>query len=199
LGVSRKIAENRASLYCAIFHLLRDLFAVCAIPCFNCAIVVAQQSGGSMPKRLRKEDLASVVDVVRQSTDGARRSDIAKVLKEVPQRTLQYWLKGLVEDGRLTQEGKGPAARYRLPGTAEEQEGTTAPQARLEDEKSEEAQIPLSAESAKMREYLRQPSGARKAAGYNRQLLDGYRPNTGYGNDSVQNGPFGLMRMRQRV
>jgi hypothetical protein len=40
-----------------------------------------------MPKRLREEDLASVVDVVRQNTDGARRSDIAKALKEVPQRT----------------------------------------------------------------------------------------------------------------
>ena len=31
-----------------------------------------------MPKRLRAEDLASVVDVVRQNTDGSRRSDIAK-------------------------------------------------------------------------------------------------------------------------
>jgi len=70
-----------------------------------------------MPRRLREEDLASVVDIVRQSADGARRSDIAKALKEVPQRTLQYWLKSLVEDRRLTQEGKGPdlALRIRIP------------------------------------------------------------------------------------
>ena len=132
-----------------------------------------------MPKRLREEDLASVVDVVRQSADGARRGDIAKALKAVPQRTLQYWLKSLVEDGRLTQEGKGPAARYRLPRAAEEeQKETKARQATPGEEKPEEAVVPLSAESEKIREYLRQPSAARKAVGYNRQFLDGYRPNT---------------------
>jgi DNA-binding HxlR family transcriptional regulator len=96
-----------------------------------------------MPKRLREEDLASVVDVVRQSTDGARRSDIAKALKEVPQRTLQYWLKGLVEDGRLTRRGKGPAARYRLPGAVEEEKETAARQAGSEEKKLEEARVPL--------------------------------------------------------
>ena len=133
-----------------------------------------------MPKRLREEELASIVDVVRQSPDGARRSDIAKVLKEVPQRTLQYWLKSLVEDGRLTQQGKGPAARYLLPSAVEEQKETAARQAGSEEEKPEEARVPLSAESAKIREYLRQPSGARKAVGYNRQFLDGYRPNTSF-------------------
>jgi hypothetical protein len=37
-----------------------------------------------------------------------------RALRHVPQRTLQYWLKSLVEDGRLTQEGKGPAAQYLL-------------------------------------------------------------------------------------
>jgi len=133
-----------------------------------------------MPKRLHQEDLASVVDAVRQSADGARRSDIAKALKETPQRTLQYWLKGLVEEGRLMQQGKGPAARYRLPGVREEQKETAAPQAGQEEDKPEEVRIPLSAEGAKIREYLRQPTGARKAVGYNRQFLDGYRPNTSF-------------------
>ena len=132
-----------------------------------------------MPKRLRGEDLALVVDVVRQSTDGARRSDIAKALRAVPQRTLQYWLKSLVEDGRLSQEGKGPAARYRLPRAAEEgQKETKARPTTPGEETLEEAKVPLSAESEKIREYLRQPSAARKAVGYNRQFLDGYRPNT---------------------
>jgi DNA-binding transcriptional ArsR family regulator len=133
-----------------------------------------------MPKRIRKEDLALVVDVVRQRTEGARRSEIAEALKDVPQRTLQYWLKSLVKDGRLTQEGKGPAARYRLPAAAEEQKETVARQVAAGEEKPEEAVVPLSAESVKIREYLRQPSGARKAVGYNRQFLDGYRPNTSF-------------------
>jgi Fic family protein/transposase-like protein len=131
-----------------------------------------------MARPPRTDDLASVVDIVRQSADGARRSDIAKAFNHVPQRTLQYWLKGLVEDGRLTQEGKGPAARYRLPRAVVPQKETAARPTGAEAEKSEEAEIPLSAESEKIREYLHQPSGGRKAVGYNRQFLDNYRPNT---------------------
>ena len=133
-----------------------------------------------MPQRLREKDLALIVDLVRPRPDGARRSDIAEALKGVPQRTLQYWLKNLVEQGRLAQEGKGPAARYRLPALTEEQKETPARQVRAEKEKPEEALVPLSAESEKIREYLRQPSGARKAVGYNRQFLDGYRPNASF-------------------
>ena len=36
-----------------------------------------------------EEDLAAVVDFVRQSTSGARSGEIAAALKGVPQRTLQ--------------------------------------------------------------------------------------------------------------
>ena len=133
-----------------------------------------------MPQRLREKDLALIVDLVRPRPDGARRSDIAEALKGVPQRTLQYWLKNLVEQGRLAQEGKGPAARYRLPALTEEQKETPARQVRAEKEQPEEALVPLSAESEKIREYLRQPSGARKAVDYNRQFLDGYRPNASF-------------------
>ena len=70
------------------------------------------------------EDLAAVVDFVRQSANGARSGEIAEALKEIPQRTLQRWLKSLVESGRLVQVGKGPAARYRLPVITEEQKET---------------------------------------------------------------------------
>jgi len=124
------------------------------------------------------EDLAAVVDFVRQSANGARSGEIAQALKEIPQRTLQRWLKSLVESGRLVQEGKGPAARYRFQSAVKEQKKTAAHQARPEEEKREEVVTPLSAESAKIRDYLRQPLRARKAAGYDRKFLDGYRPNT---------------------
>jgi hypothetical protein len=63
-----------------------------------------------MPKRLNKGVLASIIDIGRR-TDGPPTIDFAKVLKDVPQRTLQYWLKSLVADGRLVREGKGPAWR----------------------------------------------------------------------------------------
>jgi Fic family protein len=126
------------------------------------------------------EDLAAVVDFVRQSANGARSGEIAEALKEIPQRTLQRWLKSLVESGRLVQVGKGPAARYRFPGVVEEQKETQAQQASARQEKPEEAVVPLSGESERIREHLRQPSAARKAVGYNRQFLDGYRPNTSF-------------------
>jgi len=110
------VGADRATMPKSRKFMLRDMVDNCAILCFNCAIGNrANKEGRIMPKRLREEDLASIVDVVRQSPDGARRSDIAKALKDVPQRTLQYWLKNLVGEGRLAQEGKGPAAKYRLP------------------------------------------------------------------------------------
>lgn len=126
------------------------------------------------------ENLAAVVDFVRQSADGAQSGQIADALKEIPQRTLQRWLKRLVEEGKLTQDGKGRAARYRLPKALKETEAALGRQAQPEQAKSEEEVVPLCAESKKIREYLRQPSSARKAVGYNRQFLDGYRPNTSF-------------------
>jgi hypothetical protein len=131
-----------------------------------------------MARPLQPEDLASVVDIVRRNADGARRSDLASALNNVPQRTLQYWLKSLVEGGQLMQEGKGRATRYRLPRAVEHQKEVAAPHTGVEDEKSAEAEIPLSTESEQIREYLQQSSGARKATGYNRPFLDDYRPNT---------------------
>jgi Fic family protein/DNA-binding transcriptional ArsR family regulator len=126
------------------------------------------------------ENLAAVVDCVRQSADGAQSGEIAEALKEIPQRTLQRWLKRLVEEGRLTQEGQGRGARYLFPKALEEHKETSARQAQLEQEKPEEAVVPLSAESEKIREYLRRPSATRKAVGYNRQFLDSYRPNASF-------------------
>jgi Fic family protein len=134
-----------------------------------------------VPKRLQEEDLNSVVDVVRQSTYGARVSEIVAALKDkAPRRTLQYWLKSLVGEGRLVKEGERGGARYRLPTAVEDQKETAARKGAPGEEKPEETVVPFSAESEKIRKYLRQPSGARKAVGYNRQFLDGYHPNTSF-------------------
>ncbi len=127
-----------------------------------------------------EENLAAVVDFVRQRADGAQSGQIAEALQGIPQRTLQRWLKRLVEQGKLTQDGKGRAARYRLSKALEGPEAVPRRQAQSEQAKSEEAVVPLSAESEKIRKYLRQPSSARKAVGYNRQFLDSYRPNTSF-------------------
>jgi hypothetical protein len=130
------------------------------------------------PVKDKAEDLAVVVDLVRQSAKGMRSREIAKALKRVPQRTLQRWINALVKEGQLIQEGKGPAARYRIPSPEiEDQKGLDA-QVTPDGEKPEEPVVPLSAESEKIRDYVRQPVAARKSVGYDRQFLDRYRPNT---------------------
>ena len=129
-----------------------------------------------MARPIQEDNLNSVIEIVRRVPGGARRSEIAKALKDVPQRTLQYWLKALVDNGRLNKEGKGPATRYRLPDAIEESGVTTAHQ--QDEEKPDEVVIPLSTESKEIRGYLQQSSAARKAVGYRREFLDGYRPNT---------------------
>jgi DNA-binding transcriptional ArsR family regulator len=159
--------------------------AIDAILCFNWrdTEIAPIRRGQKVAKRRAEdivEDLAAVVDFVRESADGAQSGEIAAVLKKMPQRTLQRRLKTLVEEGRLTQEGKGRAARYRVPAAAEKREEPAAGQVRPQEEKPDEAVVPLSAESAKIRAYLQKPSAARKAAGYNREFLDSYRPNVSF-------------------
>ncbi len=126
----------------------------------------------------REDELVSIIDIVRKSLTGARRSDIEGVLPGVPQRTLQFWLRSLVRDGRLIQEGRGPAARYRIATPVEGEPKATKGRPALEEEKLAEVEIPVSDKSKQTREYLRQPVEARKHVGYNRQFLDSYRPNT---------------------
>jgi len=130
--------------------------------------------------RLWEEALDLIESSLRKRTDGARRSEIADGLKGIPQRTLQYRLKNLEEQGRVIREGKGPATRYRLPGATRDQKATAARQASSAEEKQEKAQVPFSAESRKIRDYLQRPLGSRKAVGYNRQFLYSYRPNRSF-------------------
>ncbi|HEY6490884.1 MAG TPA: hypothetical protein VIY99_17285, partial [Terracidiphilus sp.] len=61
-----------------------------------------------MPKQRpeREDELVSIIEIVRKSPTGARRSEIERGLEGVPQRTLQFWLKSLVDDGHLIQEGR---------------------------------------------------------------------------------------------
>ena len=92
--------RNRAILMAQPLYMAQYPCVIGAISCFNGAISAnrAIKKGVIMAKRRVKdiaEDLAAVVDFVRQSPDGARSSEIAKALKEVPQRTLQRWLKSL--------------------------------------------------------------------------------------------------------
>ena len=119
-----------------------------------------------MARRISEEDLEAIVGVVRQH-EGATAQQIARTLgTDIPLRTLQYRLKQLVTAGRLTQEGGGRSAKYRMP--AVEAVGVAAGAAQVEGRG--EAVLPLSKAGLEIQKYVRRPPEARKPVGYNREI-----------------------------
>ena len=126
-----------------------------------------------MPKPRPEQELEAIESIVRQHPDGVGAPEIAAALPaNIPERTLQYRLKLLVDAERLIREGEGRWAKYRLPvvahGRAQVNRDLTP---------SPVVTPPLSRGALEIREYLRQPVTARKPVGYNRNFLDSYRPN----------------------
>src|SRR5205823_4888036 len=112
-----------------------------------------------MPKPRPKQELEAIENVVRRHPVGVGAPDIAKALPtEIPERTLQYHLKLLVDTGRLIRGGKGRWAKYRVPERQAEAGGAA---------EAEPTVVPLSKGANEIREYLRQPAAARKPVGYN--------------------------------
>jgi hypothetical protein len=125
-----------------------------------------------MPARIPEESLAAIESAVAQRPEGASFGDIAEALPEgLADRTLQYRLRYLVNNGRLIKEGEGRRwTKYRVP---EPQAAATAPAPAKEGEEA----VPLSPAGIEIRRYLSQSIAARKPVGYDRQFLDSYRPN----------------------
>jgi hypothetical protein len=125
-----------------------------------------------MARQIPEVELISILDAVGAHPEGAGLSEIVNALKPKPAlRTLQYRLRYLLNAGRITKDGQGRGAKYRLAAKpAEKAALVSAP------EKEEEA-IPLSRASQEIRRYLRQPLTARKPVGYRREFLDSYHPN----------------------
>jgi transposase-like protein len=126
-----------------------------------------------MPKRPIQYDLKSVLSIVQQHPNGLPISEIANSFGQTPRRTLQYWVKSLVDTGQLVQEGKGKAARYKQAQVAREYPEPTE----TTTQEPAAPQINLSHESERIRAYLRRPLGDRTPRGYNRQFLEDYRAN----------------------
>jgi hypothetical protein len=100
----------------------------------------------------------------------------SKFEKSASTRSLARIVKRLESRGRIFIKGNGPATRY-LP----------APSVRGEIAFTEaddtmratgEVYVPMSGESGMLREWVRRPITLRRPVGYDRQLLDAYRPNT---------------------
>jgi len=127
-----------------------------------------------MAQAIPPKALSAILEVVKRHPEGASRAEIAKALTPQPRpRTLQFWLKHLVDDGRIIKAGEVRASKYRLPKTEQD----PAPRGPIDSTPQEAPTIPLSKSSTAIRQYLSQPPAARKPAGYNRQFLDSYRPN----------------------
>jgi hypothetical protein len=126
----------------------------------------------------QEENLQAVEQAVRRHPEGATAQQIADALKPAPpRRTLQYRLKYLVDQKRLTVEGERRWVRYRVPRIAEAA-GTAA--GRAEPTAETEALVPLSKPGAEIQDYVRRPPEARNPVGYNRTFLDSYRPNDSF-------------------
>jgi hypothetical protein len=122
--------------------------------------------------RVGEDDIAAIIAAVERYPGGADRETIAKAMpRKLAPRTLQFWLKNLVDDGRLRSEGVKRAVRYHVPTM------TAARASVAETETEAAAVVPVSPVGAAIQQYLGQPVEARKPVGYNREFLDTYRPN----------------------
>ncbi len=93
---------------------------------------------------------------------------------ELPRRTLQRRLALLVEQKRLSAEGRGRGSRYRLP-VASGESHVVLPA--IKGEAHGEVYVPTSAEGEAIKRAVREPMQSRRPVGYNRAFLDAYRPN----------------------
>jgi Fic family protein len=125
-----------------------------------------------MVRRTDEQELEAIAEIVR-AQEGATAREIARA-RGAKLRTAQHRLKQLVSAGRIVQEGKGRAARYRVPVVAKAA-GFAAGSSRAE--AHGEALLPLSKAALAIQKYVRGPIAKRKPVGYAREFLDSYRPN----------------------
>jgi hypothetical protein len=120
-----------------------------------------------MPDRISENDLTSILTAVGRYPEGASLAEIAGALAPAPkERTLQYRLRSLVDQGRLIKQGLGSrSSKYRVPSPVP----TEAP--------TQGEQVANSPASQEIRRYLAQSLAARSPVGYNRRFLEAYRPN----------------------
>ena len=129
-----------------------------------------------MPKKLPEDLTSKIEDEIARHPDGVRMDDLHAALADiVSRRTLQRRLGELVEQKRVDTEGQGRGLRYRRPPKKIAVEITE--QAHATDEIRGETYIPVSSAGQEVLDYVRQPVQGRKPVGYNRDFLEGYRPN----------------------
>jgi len=128
-----------------------------------------------VPKKVSQNELDAILQVVPRFPKGGSIEQISRVLEvKPPRRTLQRRLALLVQQKRLTVEGRGRGSRYRLPTiTGEAHIGVASHVA----EAYVEVYVPISPEAEVIKQAVRGPIPHRHPVGYNRAFLEAYRPN----------------------
>ena len=127
-----------------------------------------------MPKQIPTDELDSLFRVVALFSDGAGFDEITGQLPlTTPRRTLQRRLASLVAQKRLVLEGAGRGSRYRVASLPSE----PAPFTSMVLREDPPVDLPVGADAESVRRKVRGPIHSRKPVGYNREFLDGYRPN----------------------
>jgi len=131
-----------------------------------------------MPKKLPEDLAAKIESEIARHPDGVGINDLHTALADiVSRRTLQRRLASLIEQKRIRAEGDGRALKYHG-GTGDvtvalQGVSVTASPGQV----AAEAYVPVSADGDDIRAYVRQPIQGRKPVGYDRELLETYRPN----------------------
>ena len=129
-----------------------------------------------MPKKLPEDLTRMIEEEIARHPDGVGMDDLHAALADiVSRRTLQRRLGELVEHEQVDTEGRGRGLRYRRPPRNSAVDITERVNAT--DEIRGETYIPVSSAGQEVLDYVRQPVQGRKPVGYNRDFLEGYRPN----------------------
>ncbi len=129
-----------------------------------------------MPKQLAA-DLADRLEAeIHRHPDGIAPAPLfAAFTGEASPRSLGRIVKRLAKNNRILIKGGGGSTRYHpaliIHGAAHVAEAPDTLRA------AGEVYVPLTGESPMLREWVRRPITQRRPVGYDRKLLDGYRPN----------------------
>ncbi|HVC12847.1 MAG TPA: Fic family protein [Burkholderiales bacterium] len=135
-----------------------------------------------MPKKLAN-NLADRLEVeIRRHPDGAAPGVLVRAFaNDASARSLGRLLKHLERRQRIRAQGKGRATRYFSIAQAKVIAQAPLPLLAAEGE----VYVPLTGDSEELRAWIRRPITQRRPVGYDRSLLDNYRPNqTFYLNDA---------------
>lgn len=122
---------------------------------------------------------ASLLEQIRVAgSDGAQVAQLVAQLPQLSRRTVQRWLGQWVQAGHVQAVGEGRGRRYRIAPAAQSQ----SPAHVLAEEPQRTRThttltLQLAPDAQEVRDYVQQPLALRKPVGYQRDLLEGYRPN----------------------